>query len=89
MSSLLVVKSHFPQFVHLNQEMGKLTAVTSSGHWGPGERGEVAAVNCGSAGMALGSYIGGAAVVNRGGRAIHRKRGGCSSYLFTTLKHKL
>ena len=43
---------------------------------GPGERGEVAAVNRGWAGMALGSYIGGAAAVNRGGRAIHRKRGG-------------
>ena len=43
MSSLLVEgKSHlFPQFVHLNRARGKVTADTSSGHWGPGERGEV------------------------------------------------
>ena len=53
-----------------------MTAVTSSGHWGPGERGEVAAVNRGWAGMALRSYIGVAAEVNRGGQAIHQKRGG-------------
>ena len=41
MSSLLVVvKSHlFPQFVHLNQARGKVTAVTSSGHWGRGAPG--------------------------------------------------
>ena len=45
MSSLLiVVQSHlFPQFVHLNLARGKVTAVTSSGHWDPGERGEVVA----------------------------------------------
>ena len=81
MSSLLVVvKSHlFPQFVHLNRARGKVTAVTNSEHWGPGERGEVAAVNRRWAGMALGSYIGGAAAVNRGGRVIHRKRGGGGS----------
>ena len=34
-SLLVVVKSHlFPQFVHLNRERGKVTAVTSSGYWG-------------------------------------------------------
>ena len=68
MSSLLVlVKSHlFPQFLRLNRERGKVTAVTRSGHWSPGERGEVTAVNHGWTGMALGSYIGGEAAVNCG-----------------------
>ena len=65
----------FPQFLHLNRARGKVTAVTSSRHWGPGESGEVAAVNHGWVGMALESYIGEVAAVKRGGRAIHWKRG--------------
>ena len=48
MSSLIVVVKSlfFPQFVHLNWERGKVTAVTIvvSGHWGTGERGKVTAV---------------------------------------------
>ena len=56
---------------------------------GTGERGEIAAVNRGWAGMARHSELGGAraAAVNRGERAIHQWRGGGSSYLFTTLTH--
>ena len=67
MNSLLqVVKSHFfLQFVHLNRERGKVTAVTSSGHWGKRR-------DCGLAGMAWHSELGGAraAAVNRGKQAI-------------------
>ena len=74
MNSLLqVVKSHFfLQFVHLNRERGKVTAVTSSGHRG---RCEIVAVNRGRAGMAWHSELGGAraVAVNRGERAIHQK----------------
>ena len=60
MSSLVVkVRSHlFPQFAQLNREIG-----TTRGHWGDGE---FAAVNCGWAGTAPGSYMSGSRV-NRDG----------------------
>ena len=77
MSNLLVVvKSHlFPKFVLQNREIG-----TSRGHWG-----ERRVCGCqsrvgGHGTRELHIHIGGAAAVDRDGRAIHRKRGGSGSY---------
>ena len=55
---------------------------------GTGERGKIAAVNHGWAGMAWHSKLGGAraAAVNRDEQAIHRKRGGGGSYTQLCLK---
>ena len=84
MNSLLqVAKSHFfLQFVHLNRERGKVTAVTSSGHWGK-RRDCGCQSREGGHGMVLRAR---AAAVNRGKQAIHHKLGGGGSYTQSCLK---
>ena len=76
MSSLLVVVNSqlfLAQFVHLSRKRGKVAAVTSSGHWGEARlRLSIAVGGQGT------RERGGAAVVNRGGPALHPKRGGGS-----------
>ena len=70
---LVVVKSHlFPQFVHLNWEIG-----SSRGHWRERQvyGGQSRVGRHGTREL----HIGGAAAVNRDGRAIHRKQGGSGS----------
>ena len=71
MSSLLVVvKSHlFPQFVHLNREIG-----TSRGHRGDGDFAAVSQSRVGVHGTRE-LHIGGTAAFNRDGQRIHWKRG--------------
>ena len=56
--ALVAVKSHlFPQFVHLNRERGKVTAVTSSAHYRK-RRDCGGHSRVGGHGMALGAWRG-------------------------------